>query len=81
LTVSVEDEAGPRANGKEGSGGSLEQQMDLASFYHQFIRPGRGIATATAEAGNDAGERHLKELLDAILVDRHPAKETAGRHV
>jgi hypothetical protein len=81
LTVSVEDEAGPRANGKEGSGGNLEQQTDLASFYHHFIHPGRGIATATAEAGNEAGERHLKELLDAILVDRHPAKETAGRHV
>ncbi len=75
LTVSVEDEAGPRL------GTSQEQQIDLASFYHHFIRLGRGIATATAEVGSAAGERHLKELLEAILVDRHPVKEIAGPHV
>ena len=81
LTVNVEDDVGPRSNGEEAGGSNSEQQMDLASFYHHFIRSGRGIATATAEIGNEAGERHLKELLDAILVDRHPAKQTAGRHV
>jgi len=77
LTVSVEDEAGPRVTNEAGN--RSEQRMDLGTFYHHFIRSGRGIATATAEVRDAAGERHLKELLDAILTDRHPAKATA-RH-
>jgi hypothetical protein len=38
------------------------------------VRPTRrrGIATATAEVRDAADERHLREPLDAILVDRHP---------
>ena len=80
LTVTVEDEAGPRLTNQEASD-SPEQQMDLGTFYHQFIRSGRGIATASAEVRDAAGERHLRELLDAILVDRHPVKMTASHHV
>jgi hypothetical protein len=79
LMVNVEDEAGPRVMNQE-VGTSSERRIDLGSFYHQFIRSGRGIATATAEVQDAAGERHLKELLDAILVDRHPALATIRPH-
>jgi hypothetical protein len=79
LTVTVEDEAGPRITNQEIGTGS-ERRIDLGSFYHHFIRAGRGIATATAEVQDVGGERHLKELLDAILMDRHPAITPAGHH-
>ena len=74
LTITVEDDTGPRPSGIE----ATEQQIDLGSFYHQFIRRGRGVATVTAEVDGAAAERHLNEPLDAILVNRHPA--TAARH-
>ncbi len=75
LKVTVEDEAGPRlATGEAGI--APDQQIDLGTFYHEFIRSGRGIATATAEVQDTSAERHLNQLLDAILVNRHPM--TAG---
>jgi hypothetical protein len=80
LTVTVEDEAGPGVTGQE-AGNNSEQQMDLGAFYRHFIRSGRGIATATANVQTAAGEQHLKEILDAILVDRHPATAAARHHV
>lgn len=76
LTISVEDEAGPRAASQPGKTSS-EQKIDLGGFHHHFIRPGRGLATATAEVQDAAGEQHLKELLDAILVNRHPVTTIA----
>ena len=71
LKVTVEDEAGPRVAAGDAST-AAEQQIDLGTFYHQFIRSSRGIATATAEVQDAAAERHLNQLLDAILVNRHP---------
>jgi hypothetical protein len=76
LTITVEDEAGPRATGPEG----IERQMDLGTFYRQFIRSGRGIATASAEIQGAEAEQHLKNLLNAVLVDRHPPSKTAAHH-
>jgi hypothetical protein len=69
LTITVEDDTGPRPSGIE----ATEQQIDLGTFYHQFIRRGRGVTTVTAEVDGAPAERHLNELLDAILVNRHPA--------
>jgi hypothetical protein len=58
LTVVVEDEAGPRLPDRE-TRIEGEQQIDVASFYRQFIRPGRGLATVTAEV-ETAGEAQVK---------------------
>jgi hypothetical protein len=74
LTIAVEDDTGPRPSGAE----AADQQIDLGTFYHQFIHRGRGVTTVTAEVDGAAAERHLNELLDAILVNRHPA--TTARH-
>ena len=74
LTITVEDDTGPRPSSAE----AAEQQLDVGAFYHQFIRRGRGVTTVTAEVDGAPAERHLNELLDAILVNRHPA--TAARH-
>ena len=75
LTVTVEDETGPRVS----NDAATEQKIDLGTFYHQFIRSGRGTATVSAEVQDPEGERHLNELLDAILVNRHPVTATV-RH-
>jgi hypothetical protein len=73
LKITVEDEAGPRVAAGEANA-APDRRIDIGTFYHQFIRPGRGIATATAEVKDAAAERHLNQLLDSILVDRHPAQ-------
>ncbi len=78
LKVTVEDETGPRVSAREASI-APEQQIDLGTFYHQFIRPGRGIALATAVVQDTAAERHLKQLLDQILVDRHAGSSASRR--
>jgi hypothetical protein len=63
LTVVVEDEVGPSI--------PQEEQIDLGTFYKQFIRPGRGSASVTAEVENSAAEAHIASLLDAIERNRH----------
>jgi hypothetical protein len=70
LTVEVEDEAGPRlperASLVEG-----EEQMDLRTFYDEFIRPGRGIANVVAGVEDDSAEVHLNKLVSSIEKNRH----------
>ena len=63
LTVVVEDEVGPSI--------PQEEQIDLGTFYKQFIRSGRGSASVTAEVENSAAEAHIARLLDAIERNRH----------
>jgi len=63
LTVVVEDEVGPRI--------PQEEQIDLGTFYKQFIRSGRGSASVTAEVENAAAEARIARLLEAIERNRH----------
>jgi hypothetical protein len=74
LIVAVEDEAGPRAINAP----SDEQQMDLGSFYHEFIRPGRGTANIVAEVEGPAARTRLNRLLEAIETNRpHPDRKVS----
>lgn len=78
LSVIVEDELGPRvSNG--GAGGEAEQQIDLGTFYKEFIRPGRGNANVTAEVTDPAAKEHLARLIKAIETNRHGASRGALR--
>jgi hypothetical protein len=70
LTVVVEDELGPHGPDR-GTMVENEQQIDLATFYSQFIRPGRGIATVVAQADDAAAEARISSLLTSIENDRH----------
>jgi len=70
LKVVVEDEAGPRVSDGHAVVES-EQQIDLGTFYSQFIHPGRGTATVLAEVEDSAAEARVRRLLDAVAVDRH----------
>ena len=70
IKVVVVDEVGPRLPDQDASIEG-EQQIDLGTFFHQFIKPGRGIATATAEVLDAEAERQLTYLLNSISTNRH----------
>lgn len=72
IKVVVDDEIGPRLPDREASIEG-EQQIDLGTFYHQFIKPNRGIATATAEVLYAGAEQRLNRLLALISTNRHAA--------
>jgi hypothetical protein len=72
LTVTVEDEVGPRVSGEE-TATETEQQIDLGTFYSTFIRPERGTATVVAEGDRPSARRSLTRLLDTIERNQHAA--------
>jgi hypothetical protein len=78
LRIVVEDEIGPHVSDGE-TVSETEQQIDLGTFYHEFIRSGRGNANITGEVeGVEAGAR-LAYLLQSIEKNvRHP--ERRGAH-
>jgi hypothetical protein len=65
LTVTVEDEIGPRLSGAEPSP-EAEQQIDLGTFYNTFIRPERGTANVVAAVEGPAARAKVTRLLDSI---------------
>jgi len=65
LRIVAADEAGPRI-----TGGGGETQIDLGTFYKEFIRPERGIADVVAEVDSPAKGR-LTRFLKRIERDRH----------
>lgn len=70
LTVTVEDDLGPR----ETSGGlatEAEQQIDLGTFYNEFVRPGRGTTTVVAEVAGPAARQNVGRLLASIERNQH----------
>ena len=79
LNVVIEDEVGPRIS--EGStGGEREQQIDLGTFYNEFIRPGRGTANVFVEVESPEAKAHVTRLLDTIEKNCHgPDRGSSGR--
>jgi hypothetical protein len=75
LSVIVEDEAGPRVS-LGGEAGTAEQRIDPGTFYHDFIRPGRGLANVFAAVENDAAKDHVNRLISAIESNRHGGART-----
>jgi len=72
LTVTVEDEIGPRLADAE-TATAAEQQIDLGTFYSMFIRPDRGTASAVAEFDSPAARIKVAALLNAIERNRDGA--------
>ncbi len=73
LTVTVEDEIGPRLLGA-GVDVGAEQQIDIGTFYSEFIRPGRGIANVVARADGPSARAKVTRLLSMIERNQHPAE-------
>jgi hypothetical protein len=69
LTVVVEDEIGPRFLGA----GAQDQQIDLGTFYGEFVRPERGSMTVSARVADAAAGARLARLLQDVETNRHAA--------
>jgi len=77
LTVTVEDEIGPRP-AADGGEVEAEQQIDLGTFYNEFIRPGRGIANVVAEVAGPAARRDVARLLASIERNQHAVERPSS---
>ncbi len=76
MTVTVENEIGPRGPG-QGTMVEADGQIDLEAFNSLFIRPERGTATVVAEADDAAAQACLSRLLASIETNRHgPGRTT-----
>ena len=76
VTITVEDEIGPRLV-DEGRASEGEQAIDLGTFYSEYVRPGRGSATVSAEVENPAARTRLDRLVKIIETNRHQAGRNA----
>lgn len=70
LRIRVEDDIGPGLPEDEPVPAG-EEEIDLATFYEEFVGQDRGLAEVSAEAEGYDGKESLVRLLDAILKDRH----------
>jgi hypothetical protein len=70
LRIVVEDETGPRLPDRSAILQG-EEQIGPGIFYHDFIRPGRGIADVIAGIEGPTGEAHLTRLAEMIQTNRH----------
>lgn len=78
LRVVVEDEIGPRIS-EGGMTSEEEQQIDLGTFYHEFIRPGRGSANVIAEVDGPTARARVTGLLHAIEKNRHGSEHRPAK--
>jgi hypothetical protein len=70
LRIRVEDDIGPGLPEDEPVP-TDEEEIDLATFYEEFIKADRGLADVSAEVEGPAAKASLTKLLEAILEDRH----------
>lgn len=70
LTVTVEDELGPRLADDE-LAVEPDEEIEVDTFYREFIRNGRGNATVAAEADSPIGKARITRLLHAIERNEH----------
>ena len=75
LTIVVEDEIGPAASSEAETADEAgeEQEIGAGTFYDEFMRPGRGNASISAEVEGPRGNAHLTRLIKDIEQDRHAA--------
>ncbi len=78
LTVTVEDEIGPRVSA-EGTAPAAEQQIDIGTFYNAFIRPGRGTANVVAEVDGPSARANVARLIETIERNKHAATSRASK--
>lgn len=71
LTITVEDEIGPPIPDEGAEAEAEEEEIDIAAFYDEFIRSGRGNATVVAEAESPAAKARMMRLLGDIERDHH----------
>ena len=71
LIVAVQEELRPCDPDEEDSQEENVEPIDLNTFYLEFIRPGRGTASVSAEVEDAQGETRLAELPQSIETNSH----------
>lgn len=86
LLVRVADDIGPRLPEDEPVPEG-EEEIDLQTFYDEFVRPDRGMADVWVEAEGSSAMAEFGRVFGALLRDEHsrrgtaPARKRAGpRH-
>lgn len=77
MRIRVEDDIGPRLPEDEPVPDG-EEEIDLSTFYQEFIETGRGVAEVSLEAESPAAKGEATRVLDAILTDRHRRAKGRG---
>lgn len=77
LTVVVADEVGPRMAIADAAP-QAEQEIDLGTFYKEFVRLGRGEANIIAEVRDAAAKDRLTRLIEAVETNRHAKTRPAA---
>jgi hypothetical protein len=72
LRIRVADDIGPALPDDEPMPDG-EEEIDLATFYEEFIRADRGLAEVSAEVDGSSAKGSLTRVLDAMIEDRHKA--------
>lgn len=78
LNIVIEDEAGPRLSDRE-TAEQVEQQIDLGTFYNEFIRPERGSANVVAEVEGPAARTRVNRLLRSIEKNLHSPRRGTSK--
>jgi hypothetical protein len=84
LRVRVEDDIGPRLPEDEPVP-EAEEELDLPTFYEEFIKGDRGIAEVSVDVDSPAAKASFNRVLEAMMTDRHqggraePAPGKAGK--
>lgn len=73
LRVRVEDDIGPRLPEDEPVPQN-EEDIDLATFFEEFIASNRGIADVSAEVEGPAAKASLNHILREMTMDWHMRK-------
>jgi hypothetical protein len=81
LRVRVEDDIGPRLPEDEAVPEN-EEDIDLSTFFEEFVVPNRGIADVSAEVQGSAAKISLNHILREMTTDWHKrkARHIASRH-
>jgi hypothetical protein len=70
LRIRVEDDIGPRLPEDEPVP-ETEEELDLPTFYEEFIKADRGVAEVSLDAESPAAKAQATRVLNAILTDQH----------
>ena len=70
LRIRVTDDIGPALPDDEPVPAG-EEEIDLPTFYDEFIRADRGLSEVSAEAEGPGAKGSLTRVLDAMRADRH----------
>lgn len=85
VTVVVEDDFGPQF-ADDAPQENAEGELDLETFFEEFIRPGRGTTAIVAKAQTPAAKERLSFLIADVIRDRHApssggtSEDRGGRH-